>query len=226
MSISLQEASRLNWWTCLGEGCERLWPLSTTGDGNCLLHAASLGNLDSKLLPLWINPDSILYLLGMWGFHDRLLILRKALHALLTTGSIRHALWRRWRWQNARSNLQTGLDLFLNEDEWRREWDNILKLASSQPRTPSSSTPASDTTAIDTTDGSTPSGPVGSSVAGDDAASCSAASTSSAGTGGSSRTYESLEEIHVLALAHVLKRPIFVIADTVLKVSIKVAVKV
>lgn len=43
MNISLQESCRLNWWTCLGEGCERLWPLSTTGDGNCLLHAASLG---------------------------------------------------------------------------------------------------------------------------------------------------------------------------------------
>jgi len=43
MSVSLQEASRLNWWTCLEEGCEKLWPLSTTGDGNCLLHAASLG---------------------------------------------------------------------------------------------------------------------------------------------------------------------------------------
>ena len=43
MAVSLQEAVRLNWWTCLGEGCEKLWPLSTTGDGNCLLHAASLG---------------------------------------------------------------------------------------------------------------------------------------------------------------------------------------
>lgn len=31
-------------------------------------------------------------------------------------------------------------------------------------------------------------------------------------------TYESLEEIHVLALSHVLKRPIIVIADTMLKV--------
>lgn len=30
--------------------------------------------------------------------------------------------------------------------------------------------------------------------------------------------YESLEEIHVYALAHVLKRPIIVIADTILKV--------
>ena len=36
--------------------CPRLWPLATTGDGNCLLHAASL---------------------GMWGFHDRLLTLRQ-----------------------------------------------------------------------------------------------------------------------------------------------------
>lgn len=45
MSISLHEASRLNWWSSLeAEGCEILWPLSTTGDGNCLLHAASLGN--------------------------------------------------------------------------------------------------------------------------------------------------------------------------------------
>ena len=31
--------------------------------------------------------------------------------------------------------------------------------------------------------------------------------------------YESLEEIHVLALAHVLRRPIIVVADTVLRVS-------
>lgn len=172
----------------------------------------------SSMLPLLVFSliELLLFLpilhfvfLGMWGFHDRLLILRKALHALLTTGTFRHALWRRWRWQNARSNLQAGLDLFLNEDEWKREWDNILKLASSQPRTSGSSTPASDTTAlvtIDTVDGSAPSGSCG------DATAASSSSTTS------SRTYESLEEIHVLALAHVLKRPIFVIADTVLKV--------
>ena len=30
--------------------------------------------------------------------------------------------------------------------------------------------------------------------------------------------YESLEEIHVLALAHVLRRPIIVVADTILRV--------
>lgn len=33
-------------------------------------------------------------------------------------------------------------------------------------------------------------------------------------------TYESLEEVHVLALAHVLRRPIIVIADLMLKVNI------
>lgn len=92
--------------------------------------------------------------------------------------------------------LQAGLDLRLNEEEWRREWENILKLASSQPRTSGSSTP-------------------------------SACETETDGRGESfntsSKTYESLEEIHVLALAHVLKRPIFVIADTVLKVGDKQA---
>ena len=31
--------------------------------------------------------------------------------------------------------------------------------------------------------------------------------------------YESLEEVHVLALAHILRRPIIVVADTVLKVG-------
>ena len=34
----------INWWA--GRSLSRrLWPLHTTGDGNCLLHAASLGSL-------------------------------------------------------------------------------------------------------------------------------------------------------------------------------------
>lgn len=56
--VSLEQSGHLNWWSDAGL-CERLWPMATTGDGNCLLHAASL---------------------AMWGFHDRLLILRHALH--------------------------------------------------------------------------------------------------------------------------------------------------
>lgn len=34
---------RLNWWAEMGV-CQRLLPMATTGDGNCLLHAASLGS--------------------------------------------------------------------------------------------------------------------------------------------------------------------------------------
>merc|ERR1712018_111900 len=51
--------------------------------------------------------------------------------------------------------------------------------------------------------------------------SSSASSTASNGSSTSSSTtsmmYESLEEIHVLALAHVLRRPIIVVADTILR---------
>ncbi|XP_022236605.1 OTU domain-containing protein 7A-like, partial [Limulus polyphemus] len=82
--VSLEHAGRLNWWSDLG-ACQRLWPLATTGDGNCLLHAASL---------------------GMWGFHDRLLTLRKALHSLLTHSSFTQSFYRRWRWQTALQNKQ------------------------------------------------------------------------------------------------------------------------
>lgn len=69
---SLEAAGRLNWWYKSGS-TRILWPLATSGDGNCLLHAASL---------------------GMWGFHDRLLTLREALHNTLTKGEYRHALFR------------------------------------------------------------------------------------------------------------------------------------
>ena len=143
--IQLEQSGRLNWWAETGT-CQRLWPigeylyictysfgldlehctwllddvtmscfiLATTGDGNCLLHAASL---------------------AMWGFHDRLLTLRKALHTLLTQGNMWPALYRRWRFQSHLYNTQFGL--ILNEAEWQDEWKSVLKLASSEPRHPS-----------------------------------------------------------------------------------------
>lgn len=39
--LSLESSKRLNWWSNI---CQNLYPLVTSGDGNCLLHAASLGN--------------------------------------------------------------------------------------------------------------------------------------------------------------------------------------
>lgn len=57
--LSLEGAGRLNWWFNIG-ALQRLWPLATTGDGNCLLHAASLGNVCFE--------DEFDYLLKCLGF--------------------------------------------------------------------------------------------------------------------------------------------------------------
>ncbi|XP_039291867.1 OTU domain-containing protein 7B [Nilaparvata lugens] len=161
--VSLEQADRLNWW--VNRGCQRLWPLSTSGDGNCLLHAASL---------------------AMYGFHDRLLTLRKALHAFLSANPTQGvALWRRWRRQQSRLNALS--DLVWTEVEWRQEWNAIVSMASSEPRLRRTISVASNQSGCGDM----------SNLGGD--------------------IYESLEEVHVLALAHVLKRPIIVVADTFLK---------
>nr|XP_020759820.1 LOW QUALITY PROTEIN: OTU domain-containing protein 7A [Odocoileus virginianus texanus] len=153
--VALEQAGRLNWWSTVCTSCKRLLPLATTGDGNCLLHAASL---------------------GMWGFHDRDLVLRKALYTMMRTGAEREALKRRWRWQQTQQN---------KEEEWEREWTELLKLASSEPRTHFSKN--------------------GGSGGGMDNA--------------EDPVYESLEEFHVFVLAHILRRPIVVVADTMLRDS-------
>ncbi|XP_032478948.1 OTU domain-containing protein 7A [Phocoena sinus] len=153
--VALEQAGRLNWWSTVCTSCKRLLPLATTGDGNCLLHAASL---------------------GMWGFHDRDLVLRKALYTMMRTGAEREALKRRWRWQQTQQN---------KEEEWEREWTELLKLASSEPRTHISKH--------------------GGSGGGMDNA--------------EDPVYESLEEFHVFVLAHILRRPIVVVADTMLRDS-------
>ncbi|XP_060709581.1 OTU domain-containing protein 7A [Hemiscyllium ocellatum] len=160
--VALEQAGRLNWWSVVCSSCKRLLPLATTGDGNCLLHAASL---------------------GMWGFHDRDLILRKALYTMMKSSTERDALKRRWRWQLTQQNKESGL--VYTEEEWEREWNELLKLASSEPRTHYSKNTGS-------------SGGVDNSE---------------------DPVYESLEEFHVFVLAHVLRRPIVVVADTMLRDS-------
>ena len=73
----------------------------------------------------------------MYGFHDRLLTLRKALHTFLSIGEASSAIYRRWRWQSHIQNMQYGL--ILTEKEWEEEWEMILRLASTEPRSSSSS---------------------------------------------------------------------------------------
>lgn len=165
---SLESTQRLNWWAETGH-CRKLWPLSTSGDGNCLLHAASL---------------------SLWGFHDRKLTLRTALHGVLSQGEYRDALWRRWRFQQTRLNKQAGF--VYSEVEWSREWEDIVSLASPEPRQSSSSKGVSRRRSV-------------------------VLDKQNDSFEDHNATYESLEEIHIFALAHVLRRTIIVVADTVLR---------
>lgn len=79
------------------------------------LHACRRGGLPVKLWWLASPPGlsltshlSLLPTAGMWGFHDRDLVLRKALYTMMRTGAEREALKRRWRWQQTQQNKEVG----------------------------------------------------------------------------------------------------------------------
>ena len=143
-------------------------------------------------------------------------------------GNMWPAIYRRWRFQSHLYNTQFGL--ILNEAEWQDEWKSVLKLASSEPRHPSNaSNSSSESSQRRRSRLSMAALPSASKDFSDIAhvkdldsqgESSSASSTASNGSSTSSMMYESLEEIHVLALAHVLRRPIIVVADTILRVRI------
>lgn len=108
----------------------------------------------------------------------------------MSEGELRAALWRRWRFQQTRINKEAGL--VFSENEWAKEWDEIVSLASAEPRNKNNATrrrsmvlEKQSSLCLDSIDGNA--------------------------------TYDSLEEIHVLALAYVLRRPIIVIADSILR---------
>ena len=155
-------SGRLNWWTATGQ-CPPLDPLATSGDGNCLLHAASL---------------------GMWGVPDNSLILRSAVHKFLSTSTEKEGVQRRWKYQLEQQFQEQG-GFTLSEDEWGKEWGELIRIATSEQR---------------------------SSTNSKDLASNTLHRRSSVRP-----NYESLEEIHVFVLAHVLKRPVIVLANTVLQ---------
>ncbi|GBP06747.1 OTU domain-containing protein 7B [Eumeta japonica] len=151
--VTLEGAAVLNWWR---QGrvpaAPRLLPLATSGDGNCLPHAASL---------------------AAYGFHDRLLALRARIQAVLSGEAglpLMKALKRRWRWSEAASLRSAGLRP--SEAEWEREWADAVRAASAEPR---HHLPAA------------------------------------------APYYAGLEQLHVLALAHAMKRPVIVFADVALR---------
>ena len=171
----------LNWWAATGQ-CPKLTPLHTSGDGNCLLHAVSL---------------------GMWGFHDRELLLRTSLYRLFTATDQGAGIHRRWKFQIEKRNKEAG-GLIFSDEEWEAEWREIVNTSSCQDRNDPGVTKPTSSEAYHTEVA-----PTGTEMR---------PLTSVSSRGSIYRpSYESLEEVHVFALAHVLKRPIIVIANKVLK---------
>lgn len=216
----------LNWWADIGI-CQRLVPLATVGDGNCLLHAASL---------------------GMWGFHDRLLTLRKALNRKLADDPESAAIKRRWKLQQYQKNMEAG-GLVYTEEEWEKEWEEVLRLASTNRRKLYSSESKSclnkeiptipEGQAQENKDGNQNNKEANENESKN--SNCSAVNETSSEKPSSVNeneskpkqiekekkeedkdkelegAFESLEDIHVFVLAHVLRRPIIIIADKFLR---------
>ncbi|XP_049871404.1 OTU domain-containing protein 7B-like [Pectinophora gossypiella] len=152
--VTLESAGILNWWRHgRVPGAPRLLPLATSGDGNCLPHAASL---------------------AAYGFHDRLLALRTKVQALLCGEggeTLTNAVKRRWRWSESVSLRSAGLTP--SEAEWERDWQDAVRAASAEPRPRPAPSAAPH--------------------------------------------YAGLEQLHVFALAHVMRRPVIVFADVALR---------
>ena len=96
----------LNWSPSLA----KLIPLYTMGDGNCLLHAASL---------------------AMWGFQDRDFILRKAVHAALRASDNTSMLYQRWKFAREVENKLHSCEL--DPSQWQREWMSLIQQSSPEP---------------------------------------------------------------------------------------------
>ena len=93
----------LNW---LRE-CTHLVPLYTTGDGNCLLHAASL---------------------AMWGFEDKEFILRNALYESLTTAE-RGTNTLQDRCRMSIFSMLRDVQVNMSDNDWYLEWQQIVNQA-------------------------------------------------------------------------------------------------
>lgn len=224
----------LNWWSDIGV-CHRLVPLATVGDGNCLLHAASL---------------------GMWGFHDRLLTLRKALCSALISDSASSVIKRRWKLQQYQRNMEAG-GLVYTDDEWEKEWREVVRLASTSRRKLNSTQKLNKNQSLPSiVEGGEKIQPVGENEPKKPAKEHSPEPTPQPASSEhkketlnksdvtestkvdtkvstedkkeeaihhdeneeeSEGAFESLEEIHVFVLANVLRRPIIIIADKFLR---------
>eukprot|EP00040_Diaphanoeca_grandis_P032665 m.198511 g.198511 ORF g.198511 m.198511 type:complete len:432 (-) comp32697_c0_seq4:53-1348(-) len=83
-----------------------LIPLSTTGDGNCLLHSCSL---------------------SMWGVHDRFGVLRSLIARSLTQDNAREVYYPRWHTEAVDQQLALPAE-FRVIREFEQEWKTVVEL--------------------------------------------------------------------------------------------------
>ena len=86
----------------------KLVPLYTMGDGNCLLHAASL---------------------AMWGFQDRDLVLRRAISHAVNDNIHNNTLYQRWK-HNREIENQHEFGIELEPHQWDQEWQMVRQQTS------------------------------------------------------------------------------------------------
>ena len=94
------EEKLINWHP----GCVNLSCLKTLGDGNCLMHSASL---------------------AMWGIHDRDLILRSAVYTALTHSRSR-VLFERW--QSDRRKEMSQINASMDAHVWEAEYQHMIDM--------------------------------------------------------------------------------------------------
>ena len=101
---SMEKEYCLNWCP----NATQLVPLNTVGDGNCLLHAASL---------------------AMWGFQDRDFVLRIALAHAVNDEIRNNTLYQRWK-HNREAENQQQFGLQLEPHQWDQEWQMVRQQTS------------------------------------------------------------------------------------------------
>ncbi|KAM3932146.1 tumor necrosis factor alpha-induced protein 3 [Leptodactylus fuscus] len=104
MQIALESHKKLN--AC--KEVKKLVPLRTNGDGNCLMHAASM---------------------YMWGVQDTDLVLRKTLHNVLKTTDTRNFKFR-WQLECVKSTVFQQTELRYDTRNWDDEWEHLVNMAS------------------------------------------------------------------------------------------------
>ncbi|KAJ8315296.1 hypothetical protein KUTeg_007446 [Tegillarca granosa] len=106
MKDDLQRAKVINWCRT----AKPLYPVKTTADGNCLLHAVSL---------------------ALWGIEDDNQFLRRLVYIALAQ-DVSSCFQKRWLLQLRQFNQERprGFNFQIDSMDWKREWESVINAAS------------------------------------------------------------------------------------------------